>query len=36
MFEHIEEKLNGYSGEEKFIDVNVFYRYEKEFDGYGY
>lgn len=29
------EKLNGYSGEEKFIDVNVFYGDEKEFVEYG-
>jgi len=29
------EKLYGYSGEEKFIDVNVFYGSEKEFTEYG-
>ena len=30
------EQLNGYSGEEKFIDVNVFNGSEKEFKEYGY
>lgn len=30
------ERLNGYSGEEKFIDVNVFNGNEKEFEEYGY
>lgn len=30
------ERLNGYSGDEKFIDVNVFNGNEKEFEEYGY
>jgi lysozyme len=30
------ETLEGYSGEEKFIDVNVFYGSENEFKEYGY
>lgn len=30
------EQLDGYSGEEKYIDVNVFYGSEKEFKEYGY
>lgn len=30
------EQLDGYSGEEKFIDVNVFYGNAKEFEAYGY
>lgn len=30
------EQLDGYSGKEKFIDVNVFYGSEKEFEAYGY
>lgn len=30
------ERLDGYSGEEKFIDVNVFNGNEREFEEYGY
>lgn len=30
------ERLDGYSGEEKYIDVNVFYGSEIEFEQYGY
>lgn len=30
------KRLNGYSGDEKYIDVNVFNGNEKEFEGYGY
>ncbi|TKC14931.1 glycoside hydrolase family 25 protein [Robertmurraya kyonggiensis] len=30
------EQLDGYSGKEKFIDVNVFYGNEKKFEEYGY
>lgn len=30
------ERLNGYNGDEKFIDVNVFNGNEKEFEEYGY
>lgn len=29
------ERLEGYSGDEKFIDVNVFYGYEEVFAEYG-
>ncbi len=30
------EQLDGYSGEEKFIDVNVFHGNEQEFSDYGF
>ncbi|MDQ0268487.1 lysozyme [Cytobacillus purgationiresistens] len=30
------EQLDGYSGDEKFIDINIFYSSEKEFEEYGY